>query len=240
VIEEHGPALPLATDTYGVTASARAVQAELSARGIQSVIVPPSYWGVNIATGGFPGTISVRPEIMAELMSDVIGSLKKSGFKWIYCLSGHGDTQHNRAIYEGVKKAAAAHGVQVFMVTDPAMVGRLGAEADDPHLVLTRADSPTGPPPQYIDGHSGAGETSTMLGLFPEVVRERIVPTLEPTNLGPADLARWRASPEAGRAITPLGYFGQPAEADPVQGRQRVTENAERFADAIEMSLARK
>jgi creatinine amidohydrolase len=232
VIEEHGPALPLATDTYAVTASANEVQSQLARRNIPSVIVPAYYWGVNVATGGFPGTINVRPEIMAELMVDVVKSLKNSGFKQVYCLPGHGDTDHNRAIYEGVKRAAATQGIEVFMVTQPAMLQRLGADPGDGRIVLT-ASTPAGPAPKFIDGHSGAGETSTMLGLFPDVVRKKIVPTLKPTNLGPSDLAKWRTSPKLGRSITPLGYFGQPAEADPTLGRTRLVASAASITDAI-------
>jgi creatinine amidohydrolase len=236
VIEEHGPALPLATDTYAVTATAGEVQKQLAARNIPSVVVPAFYWGVNIATGGFPGTINVRPEIMAELMVDVVKSLKNSGFKRIYCLSGHGDTEHNRAILEGVKRAAAASGIDVFMVTQPQMVQRLGASANDPRLVLTAGDPPA-PSPRFIDGHSGAGETSTMLGLFPDVVRKAIVPTLKPTNLGMADLAKWRTSAEQGRAITPLGYFGQPAKANAADGQARLAASAVGLAEAIRNNI---
>jgi creatinine amidohydrolase len=238
VIEEHGPALPLGTDTYGVTTSAREVGSQLAQRGIPSVIVPAYYWGVNIATGSFPGTINVRPEIMVEVMVDVFKSLKNSGFKQIYCLAGHGDTDHNRAIYEGVKRAAAIEGVEVFLVTQPATVQRVGLDAGDRQLVVTAARPAAGPPPQYIDGHAGAGETSTMLAFYPDVVRKEIVPTLKPTNLGPADLAKWRTSAEQGRAITPLGYFGQPAEADPAQGKARLLANAGGIAEAIAAKVA--
>jgi creatinine amidohydrolase len=104
--------------------------------------------------------------------------------------------------------------------------------------LLLVGPEPAGPPPKYIDGHSGGGETSTMLGFFPDVVRKNIVPTLKPTNLGPADLAKWRTSPEQGRAITPLGYFGQPAEADAVKGKAALAANAAGIAAAIERDIA--
>ena len=41
VIEEHGPALPLGTDTYGSAVTTRLVKADLAAKGIKSVIGNP-------------------------------------------------------------------------------------------------------------------------------------------------------------------------------------------------------
>ena len=55
-------------------------------------------------------------------------------------------------------------------------------------------------------------------GLIPDAVRGEIVPTLAPTNYGPADLAEWRKGYEHATRKTPRGYFGQPAEADPARG----------------------
>ena len=40
VIEEHGPALPLGTDTYGVAASMQGVKTALSGQGVKSLVVP--------------------------------------------------------------------------------------------------------------------------------------------------------------------------------------------------------
>jgi creatinine amidohydrolase len=237
VIEEHGPALPLGTDTYQVSSTSHQAQADLEKQGVKSLIVPPFEWGVNEATGGFPGSIDVRPEIVTELMVDVIKSLKNTGFAAVYCLPGHGDAKHNRAIYDAVKRSTDAGGIKAYMVTNLALVTRLGLDPKDPVFVLTEQPAPTGPPPTYIDGHSGSGEHSTMAGLYPGIVKLDVIPSLKGTNLGPADLAEWRKGYATARKITPLGYFGQPAEFNPERGRQNSALGAQRIADAIAKSV---
>ena len=61
------------------------LKARLARAGIQAVIVPPYYWGVNRVTGDFAGSIDIRPEVMIELMLDVFRSLKRAGFREGYC-----------------------------------------------------------------------------------------------------------------------------------------------------------
>lgn len=237
VIEQHGPHLPLATDVYVPSATLRAARHRLAAQGIASVIVPAFYWGINHVTGRFPGSFEVRPEVMVELMKDVFRSLKKDGFRTVYCLSGHGDALHNRTILDGVKQGSAAAPIDGRLVVAPAAAARLGFAADDPYLALTApvpADKSS-----YLDIHAGNWETSFVWALYPSVVRERIVPTLEPTNLGPQDLAEWRKGQEHARRTTPDGYFGNPAAASRDQGMALLDKEAASVADAIAADLRR-
>src|SRR3954447_4978007 len=74
VIEQHGPHLPLATDVYLPYVLLRQCRQLLAARGIESLLMPPFYWGVNHVTGLFPGSFEVRPAVMLELMVDLIKS----------------------------------------------------------------------------------------------------------------------------------------------------------------------
>ncbi|HET9395481.1 MAG TPA: creatininase family protein, partial [Nitrospiraceae bacterium] len=101
-IEEHGPHLPLATDVYVPSEQLLQVQKRLAGKNISSVIVPAYYWGVNQVTGAFPGSIDIRPEVMTALLQDVFRSLARSGFKEVYCITGHYDAAHSRAIIEAV------------------------------------------------------------------------------------------------------------------------------------------
>src|SRR5438094_561365 len=84
VIEEHGPHLPLATDVYLPSATLRQVRQQLAAEGRPAVIVPPFYWGVNSVTADFVGSIVVRPEIVTELIVDVLSSLHRHGLKHVF------------------------------------------------------------------------------------------------------------------------------------------------------------
>jgi creatinine amidohydrolase len=235
VIEQHGPHLPLATDVYVPCATLTEARRLLTERGIASVIAPPFYWGVNVASAHFAGSFEVRPAVMIELMKDVLANFKKDGFSQVFCLSGHGEALHNTTILEGVKAGSAASGISARVLIAPAMAKRLGYDPADPHLAVLEAEPDE--PHQYLDIHAGEWETSVIWGLFPEVVREKIVPTLEPTNYGPADLAEWRKGYEHSRRKTPLGYFGQPAAADPTRGSTIIEHEAARVANAIVAKL---
>jgi creatinine amidohydrolase len=243
VIEQHGPHLPLATDIYVPAATLSEARRMLAARGIASVTVPPFYWGVNVASASFAGSFEVRPEVMVELMKDVFANLKKDGFTQVFCLSGHGEALHNQTILAGVKAGCAAAGIDGSVIIAPAMAQRLGFDLADPHLAVMEPESagasPGAEPQPYLDIHAGEWETSVIWGLFPDVVRTSIVPTLEPTNYGPADLAEWRKGYEHSRRKTPRGYFGSPAAADPARGAAIIAGEARRVADAIASKVQR-
>lgn len=230
-IEEHGPHLPLATDVYVPTAQLLQVQRQLAAKEISSVIVPAYYWGVNHVTGSFPGSIDIRPEIMVELMTDVFSSLARAGFKEIYCITGHYDAAHGRAIIEAVRRANRAAKIKANFVVPKPLGQRLGLNAGDAGFILV--EPPSAPAPAHPDLHAGDGETSMVLAITPELVRKEIIADLKPTDLSPKDVEEWRKGYERAKKITPLGYLGAPANADAGRGATRVEGEATAFAAAI-------
>jgi creatinine amidohydrolase len=58
VVEEHGPHMDLSPDIYQTCLGCRFLKQELEKKGIHSVIAPPYYWGINAATGRFPGSFT--------------------------------------------------------------------------------------------------------------------------------------------------------------------------------------
>ena len=115
------------------------------------------------------------------------------------------------------------------------MAKRLGLSGQEPHVLLTK-DGPH-EPSQYVDVHAGKEETSVFGHLFPEILRADVVPTLEPTNYGPDDLAEWRKGWENGRHKTPRGYLGDPAAASTEHGQKLFEDATARMAGAIERQL---
>jgi len=235
VIEEHGPHLPLATDVYVPLAILRLARRLLARRGIESLIVPPLYWGINHATGRFAGSFLLRPAVMIELMTDVFSSLKKDGFSRVFCLSGHGDAAHNQTILDGIRQGSRAAGINVRMIVKPAAAARFGFPASDPHLALTAV--PPESPARYVDVHAGDWETSLVWAVYPDVVRSELIAGLVPTNYGPDDLAEWRQGGEHAVRKTPLGYLGDPAAADRARGQALLKEEANLVADAVAAAL---
>jgi len=234
VIEQHGPHLPLATDVYLPYALLRETRDLLGARNIPSIVMPLFYWGVNFVTASFPATFQVRPEIVLELMVDLIKNLRKDGFKQLFCLSGHGDALHNKTMLAAIRRGAAEAPINAHLVCTPPFVNRLkldpAFDPDDP-IVLEVAEASHATP--YLDIHAGEIETSGMLGLFPDVVRQDIMRALKPTNYSIEDLNEWRRGGEWAQRKTPHGYFGDPAASDPDKGKAVIAKQAELIADAI-------
>ncbi len=238
VLEQHGPHLPLATDVYLPYALLREARKILAARNVPSILMPPFYWGVNYVTASFPATFEIRPHIVVELMVDIIKNLKKDGFKYLFCISGHGDALHNKTMLTAIKRGASEAPISAYFVCTPPFVNRLkadpGFDPADPTVVHTHEASHETP---YLDIHAGEIETSGMLGLFPDVVRQDIMRTLKPTNFSLEDLNEWRRGHEWTQRKTPQGYLGDPASSDPRKGEAVMMKQAEFVADAIEAKL---
>ncbi|MEM7345521.1 MAG: creatininase family protein, partial [Chloroflexota bacterium] len=88
-IEQHGPHLPLKTDTVTAEEVSRRVSELIG------VLYTPCIWTgyspqhMHEASGG-RGTITVRPETLLNLMYDVGRSLIHHGFNRILFINGHG------------------------------------------------------------------------------------------------------------------------------------------------------
>ncbi|MBI2086157.1 creatininase family protein [Candidatus Daviesbacteria bacterium] len=82
--EEHGPAGPLGVDSYAAIALAEDV-----AKKSGVLITPPLWFGDSSHHSAFPGTISLRPSTLIEVVKDVSKSLARHGFKKILIINGH-------------------------------------------------------------------------------------------------------------------------------------------------------
>ena len=237
-IEEHGPHLPLATDTYVPSNELARVQRTLAAQGVKSIILPPYDWGVNHVTGAFPGSIHIRPETMSALLQDVFQSLGRAGFGDVFLITGHYDAAHNRAIANAVRKARLAHGPNVTFVVPAALGTRIGLTRGEPGFAF--ADFPAPDPNAPPDLHAGKTETSMMLAGAPATVRTDTIANLPPTRLDAAELAEWRQGQERARALTPHGYLGAPAQASATLGETVLADEASAYARAISAALVER
>ncbi len=84
--EQHGPHLTIDTDSFLCFEVIRAVAAKFN----RLVVVPPVVYGYSSHHLQFPGTISLRPFTLINLLVDICLCLAKHGFKKIFILNGHG------------------------------------------------------------------------------------------------------------------------------------------------------
>jgi creatinine amidohydrolase len=82
--EQHGAFAPLGTDTY----VAKAI-AEDAGKKTGVLVAPPLWFGWSPHHLVKPGTISIRAEILIELLCDAIGSLAEHDFKNFVIVNGH-------------------------------------------------------------------------------------------------------------------------------------------------------
>jgi creatinine amidohydrolase len=83
-IEQHGQHLPLVTDSAWAVDVAEAVASQE-----EVLICPPLYFGWSPHHLAYPGTITLKPETLTEVILDVCNSLIVHGFKKILILNGH-------------------------------------------------------------------------------------------------------------------------------------------------------
>lgn len=230
-IEEHGPHLPLGTDVYVASAQLRAVRKILKSADVDSVIVPPYYWAVNHVTGDFAGSFNIRPEIMTELMLDVFTGLAKAGFKDVYCITGHFDAAHGKAIAEAVRRADETGLIKAHFVVPRRLGERLGFDQKDRRFVLV--EWPKGAATPFADLHAGADETSAMLEIAPSTVKKRLAKNLADRALSSDQITDWRKGGATARALTPDGYLGAPSRSSLKEGRRQLREQSQAYAAAI-------
>jgi len=82
--EQHGPHLPLDTDTQ----IAVALAAGLVGRD-DVVVAPPVAFGASGEHAGFPGTLSIGTDVLAAVLVEIVRSARRS-FGGVVFVSGHG------------------------------------------------------------------------------------------------------------------------------------------------------
>jgi creatinine amidohydrolase len=154
-IEQHGPHLPVTTDTEIVTALARKVEARLSS----SVLVTPTLWlGHSPHHMNFPGTLSVEPRVYIDMVKSLVHSMVRHGAKKIFLLNGHGGNEAPAPVaLRELKTELSAH-KEIFVTF--ASYWSLGAKT----LSAVRKSGVGGV------GHACEMETSIMLVIAPEKV----------------------------------------------------------------------
>jgi creatinine amidohydrolase len=98
-LEQHGPHLPLTTDSDIISAIAEGVERAMTDR----VLLVPTLWpGLSTHHMHFPGTMDVPQMVYIQLITELGKSLSSMGAKKVFILNGHGgnDTPIRAALRE--------------------------------------------------------------------------------------------------------------------------------------------
>ena len=83
--EQHGPTGLIGTDAICAEAIARGV-----GEAINAMVAPTINVGMALHHTAFPGTISLKPSTMIQLIKDYVTCLAKAGFTKFFFINGHG------------------------------------------------------------------------------------------------------------------------------------------------------
>jgi len=202
--EQHGPHLPLVTDTLIATAITDAI-----GRYHRIFQLPAVTFGCSHEHASFPGTVSISATTMAAVVSDITKSIARQGVKALIIVNGHGG---NYVLANVVQQANADGAVRVGLYpsrddwTEARRAARISSSNHD-------------------DMHAGELETSILLAAHSSYVREgwqsrdHIAPDrryLTTAGVGAYTTSGVigypsRATAEKGYAV--LDHFGQAAHA---------------------------
>lgn len=202
--EQHGPHLPMDVDTISTE-----VPVLRAARAVGVVVAPTIPYGNSRQNIAFPGTIAIRPRVLAEFVKDVCRSLHRHGFDKLVVVNGHGGN------------------VQPLTIALEEVHYETGALA-----ALVKAwQLATIPPPEgapSFEGHAGRQETELMLALQPEDVdREAFVfsaPTVQLGDLGSVTPAQYHPMDSPVNFLvtawesSEYGHYGDPSMATAERG----------------------
>lgn len=202
--EQHGPHLPVGTDTYAVEHIVREAAARVADQ-VPVLVTPTLPFGCSPHHLQFGGTLSFRSETYYALLTDLVESLIIDGFSRAMIINGHGG--NHELIQLVVRDLALKHPVNLAAASYWQM-------ADD-ELAATRAHELGRAP-----GHAGNFETSLVMALQPELVIEpRPTRDDDPSLIDPASLTS-RLRIERHDAWQQFdGFTDSPARATSEQGQ---------------------
>ncbi len=148
--EEHGPHLPLSTDTIEAGGLARRLAEELDA-----MLLPPIAYGDSWGATGFPGTVSITFSTIYALVTDIGKSLKFNHVRGLIVVNGHFGN-HN-PIELAARELTTQHDFPTMMLDFPGLVEIAG------QVLESKPAAPT----FY---HADEFETSMVLALEPATV----------------------------------------------------------------------
>ena len=218
MLEEHGPHLPVGSDTFGVDYESRRVAERLAVAlpDWKLVMMPLLHYGSsganqigNVAI--HPGTYGLRQSTLRSLLADIGGQIAQNRFKWIFVMSGHGAPTHHDALNDACDFVSETFAVKMLNISGlfnaDAAIQSKGQRIDAQYFSAADLAS------FGADLHAGVSETSAVMAVRPDLVRStyKTLPALR------ADTMKERQ--ELVRKPGWPGYFSAPARARADYGR---------------------
>ena len=150
-VEAHGHHLPLSTDMLQPLWLAEEI-----AKRINALILPPIHYGWTQGLSSFPGTISISFNSLKGFVKDILSEVAKHGIRKIMVLSGHASTNHMAALRLACEDVLKKYNdLKIMLLSDYNIAYQYRGK-------LVPED----------DSHAGIIETSRIIAIRPELVKE--------------------------------------------------------------------
>lgn len=225
-IEQHGPHLPVDVDRLLMEKIAYAA-GKIAAKRIPMLLCPVIAYGASEHHLIYPGTMSLSTDTLLKMLKELTDSLVSSGFRRIYLLNGHGGNEEvvrlaarELALRHPVASAAASYWTVAWSdLENSGMTSDLG----------------------LVPGHAGGFETSLMMALQPETVREDLLPLPELPVHAQNQASKSISDPSSGPLIQRHGswkandgYSDTAGKVNAEKGKQLLQIIAEKVANELE------
>ena len=213
-LEQHGPHLPVWTDSF--IAHALAVEAARRATDLPAVVLPPMWLGLSEHHLPFNGTITLDFPAFHGVIRGVARSLKAQGWGRLLILNGHGGNIEPLAV--SVRELAHELAMPIVATSWPSV-----APAEIAAALTTQPGIQ----------HACEGETALWLALDPAQVRADRIEEAAGGNAGvqaPAGYSRFYSFAERAPRT---GVRGDPRAATAEKGQAMIAAIATRLAAAM-------
>lgn len=218
-VEQHGPHLPLITDSLIGPEILGSALARLP-DDVMVLGLPPTVYGKSVEHIEWPGTITYSGDTLRAVMMDIAKSVATSGFSKLVLLGSHGG--NNGIIDDYFRDLKMATGLRVFKI-------HLGSIGNVPGL--TSAEEAA------VAMHGGDSETSAVRYLAPELVQmdraEGYLYSAE-GDVGYSFKGQDAIEAWVSADLSKTGAIGNPHPSDPSKGEIAVTAKIARLAHLLE------
>jgi creatinine amidohydrolase len=221
-VEQHGPHLPVWVDSCINQGIVEHVLRQLPAD-VPATFLPMMPIGKSNEHIAFPGTLTLSAETLIRLWTEIGESVARAGIRKLVILNSHGGQPQ---IMDIVARDLRVR-LKMFVVT----------------LNYWGLGKPPGlfPDSENRHGiHGGSGETSMMLYLRPDLVREDKRQNFVPASIAMEQEYRYLRPEGSGigfgwqtQDLNPLGACGNALDADSERGRLIVEQAASRFVELL-------
>ena len=203
-IEQHGPHLPLSTDSVVASAVAEAVVAE-AGDDLDLWLLPTLQFTKSNEHAWSPGTVWLSASTLLSVIDDVARCIATTPAERIVFLNGHGG--NSALLNVALREVRLNHGLKTFL-THPGMPADQGGASPTDELGM--------------GVHGGTDETSLMLHLAPHLVDLSVAERRVPEKLADNRQVRFGGRVSFGwlsNDFFPDGYIGDPTAASAERGK---------------------